>query len=143
LVQKIKSHQKLYAILILMDESKLILDVLDVGPEPMGDASLPRPQGQAQMDIYDLGSEHPYELKALQRIEAFSKCADALYREQWKIPPRLKAETHYDFPAEHFVFPFVSKPKVIGHGSYGQVYEVEIARGHLEFSQGHNEVNRS
>lgn len=128
--------KKLYALLILMDESKLILKLLDQAP-PVDDGRL---WGLVRLDPEDPGSEPPYAFKSLQQIDVLSGCADALYKQQWKIPPLLTAETHHSFPVEHFVFPFASKPEKISNGSYGVIYGVEIAKGHLELPQGHHEV---
>lgn len=51
-------------------------------------------------------------------------------REQWSVPPVLGREEHIQFP-RGAVLPFLSKESV-SHGSFGIVYKVKIADGHLD-----------
>jgi hypothetical protein len=50
-------------------------------------------------------------------------------KEQWTIPPILSAERHLDFPLGT-ILPFLGK-KFADHGSFGRLYKVRVAEGHL------------
>jgi len=56
--------------------------------------------------------------------------AKCVYSEQWTIPPVLKRGKHLQFP-EGVILPFLSK-RCVSYGSFGIVYRVEIADGHLD-----------
>ncbi|KAH8626784.1 SPS1,serine threonine protein kinase [Alternaria alternata] len=119
--QTIKLHQqKLYAILLLMDKSHCLLSdkakaVTDRSlfeiPEP-GLASLPCP------------------LATLEASPLFHDFAHSFYEKQFVFPPSLPASRTEVYPP-NFIFPFASRPKRIGGGSFGEVFRVEIPNGIL------------
>jgi hypothetical protein len=51
-------------------------------------------------------------------------------KEQWTIPPVLDGESHMEFPSG-VALPFLQK-KFVDHGTFGMVYKVRIAEGHLQ-----------
>lgn len=62
-------------------------------------------------------------------------------KEQWTIPPILKEGEHLELPLGT-ILPFLEM-KYIEHGSFGAVYKVRVAEGHLErASLGYTAVRR-
>lgn len=51
-------------------------------------------------------------------------------KEQWTVPPVLGGEKHLGFPLGT-VLPFL-QTKYVDHGTFGIVYKVRIAEGHLQ-----------
>lgn len=67
--------------------------------------------------------------------------SDVLYDGQWRIPPRLSRTHHQFFPVKDFIFPFTSVPSHIGQGTFGDVYKIDIAEGHIEYKKGYTSVS--
>ena len=113
-----KSGMKLYAILILLDESRRIKDLFTRPKPPVVDDVL-------------LFQEDFCTEKDLQKIGLWD-IKESFYRAQWIFPPLLTGKSLQKFDPTSFIFPFTSKRKKVGHGSFGVVFKVEIAKGHMK-----------
>lgn len=140
LTDKIRTQgRRLYATLLLMDESQLIIKLLELN-DPIDDSVFSAAMLSKERKYRDTGM--PNTLRSLKQVDELSDVADTLYETQWIIPPSLPPDSHLSFPVEHFVFPFLSQPKKISNGSYGVVYGVEVAKGHVELPKGYGAVRR-
>ena len=115
--------RKLYAILILLEESGRIRNLIERA-FVTDDVIFTEPRK-------GFGAHCTRE--CLSHVDGLSDIANKFYETQWIFPPFLSADSHQHFPPTLFVFPFTSKPSAISGGSYGTVYEIEIAKGYLEF----------
>ena len=112
------SGSKMYGILVLLDKTELIEKLMS-GEDPVTDERLFGGEGKRTK---------PYcEMKELNQIPGLCGIAKQFYDKQWVFPPTLSSEDDQLFPPESFVFPFHSYPVNIGQGSYGGIFEVEIA----------------
>ncbi|EDU46300.1 hypothetical protein PtrSN002B_010278 [Pyrenophora tritici-repentis] len=121
LAQFIKQNQqKLYAILLLMDESHhLSLN----NARAFTDESL--------FDIPEPGlASLPCDLATLETLPLFRGFASAFYEKQFVFPPGLPTGRTISHPP-HFIFPFANERERVGYGSFGEVYKVEIPSGFL------------
>jgi hypothetical protein len=122
-----KDQQKLYAILLLMDKSdrltsskaRAYTDKFLFPTAQPGHASLPCPSSK---------------LEKLKNSALFHGIASAFYEKQFVFPPSLSTTTTETYPL-CFTFPFASQRDLIGHGSYGDVFKVEIPNGFLQSNQ--------
>lgn len=114
---------KLYCVLLLLDQSQLIVVLLHANP-PITD------------DIFDKmhGDFGPYcSLEFLQNCPDLHHIAEDVFKHQWCIPPIFQPEAHGKYEAAWDLrFPFLTEPKRIGGGSFGEVFEVQVADEHLE-----------
>ncbi|CAN9166884.1 unnamed protein product [Alternaria alternata] len=119
--QFIKQHQqKLYAILLLMDNSHYLLSSK---AKAVTDRKL--------FEIPESGlASLPCPLPTLEAFSLFHGFSDAFYKMQFVFPPSLPASRTVLYPPD-FIFPFASKPERVGEGSFGEVSTVEIASGIL------------
>ncbi|KAF2477455.1 uncharacterized protein BDR25DRAFT_364267 [Lindgomyces ingoldianus] len=115
------SSKKLYAILLYSGRSEWIVAAYRCQPR-IDDRIFSRKHG----------AEAPQCLLEDLLKTALEDIAEYVVMNQWIIPPVLTPDTHRKFSSKHFRFPFVRKPKEVGHGSGGVVCQVEIAPGHLE-----------
>jgi hypothetical protein len=101
--------RKLFAVLVLAELEKSILDVIVV-------------RGITD-NVFDASGLNAIPwLESSDETRRFSK-------EQWTVPPILKGEKHLEFPFGT-VLPFLEK-KCVDHGTFGVVYKVKVAEGHL------------
>jgi hypothetical protein len=115
-----ENQQKLYAILLLMDQSHHLIsdkaraftDKYLFAIQKPGLASLPCP------------------LSTLETLPLFRGFASAFYEQQYVFPPSLSTPETVKHPL-HFKFPFANERERVGNGSFGEVYGVEIPRGFL------------
>ncbi|KAF1841329.1 uncharacterized protein K460DRAFT_408803 [Cucurbitaria berberidis CBS 394.84] len=115
---------KLYAILLLVNQSQVILSLYK-RDHPVTD------------DIFEELSEgdKPYcSLEQLKASKDLCDFADDFFQTQWYIPPVLRRDREPQFPVTSFRFPFIGKPDPVGHGGYAQVYKVRVAHGHLKLT---------
>lgn len=124
--------RKSYAILILADNTHLI-EEFNLQSVEQDDHTLFRQPF--------LSREH-YEEYSFPWNPRNSILAKVLDENQWFIPPQLSSHVHQTFPARHFRFPFVNQPTRIGHGGFGNVFQVEIADGHIEYTAEYNSVRK-
>jgi hypothetical protein len=61
---------------------------------------------------------------------------------QWVVPPQLVSDIHQWFPAQNFIFPIEEMPEFQDSGSYGAIWKVNIAKGHLEYPNGIEKVSQ-
>jgi len=125
LVSKIQyCGQKLYAILVMLDEPGIIRELLYGKPE-VDDRML---FGKNESGYHKLCSE-----ATLRRIPHLKGIAKEFYRVQSHFPPKLYLEkTVQEFDPLYCVMPFVQKGHAIGHGSFGIVFETEIEEEFLK-----------
>jgi hypothetical protein len=103
----IARSRKLIGILILLDLEIHIEDILGMG---ICDEIFPVKQG----NIFFLeNDDDKYRF----------------YLEQWAVPLAFSPEHHMNLPREA-ILPFLSKTRV-NHGTFGIVYKVRVADGHL------------
>ena len=127
------SGRKLFAILVLVDQpwhtAKLLL-----ADTKIDDDYLFGPK---------IGGKMTYcALETFQSITELSPIAEECYKKQWHFPPRLSSDDIQSFPANLFMFPFVSvRPEPISHGSFGVVMEAEVAPGYITFPKGLDPVS--
>jgi hypothetical protein len=127
--QKIRDHQKqLYAILLLMGESRRIHSVIFSEVNSIKDEFLFRP-------TTTVPSLQWYTKERLDRLTFFDGIADTFYRKQWIFPPSLLTTETLEFPEKHFVFPFESAPELLGSGLHGDVYKVTVSSHFLQIRQ--------
>ncbi|KAH8725182.1 kinase-like domain-containing protein [Phaeosphaeriaceae sp. PMI808] len=115
---------KLYAILILLEQSHRISPLLKGSPL-INDNSL---FGARQTGI----ASSTCSLDKLKGFASLKDIADEFYEKQWIFPPSLMGEVTFDFHAKYFRFPFTSEPQKLGGGSYGEVFAVDLPRGYLD-----------
>jgi hypothetical protein len=109
LLQKIvPGSRKLFAVLVLAELEKSILDIIIV-------------RGIAD-DVFPAYDSDAIPLGSSDERRRFLK-------EQWAIPPILGRERHLEFPSGT-ILPFLQK-KFVDHGTFGVVYKVRVAEGHL------------
>ncbi|KAJ4299795.1 hypothetical protein N0V90_005041 [Kalmusia sp. IMI 367209] len=127
-----KRFKKTFALLLYTDRTDAIRKIRDYSEELSDDVLFSTP----------LLSSRPYdpELFPWDPQDSMKDVRDSLIRTQWIIPPRLVSHTHQRFPVKDFIFPFEDRPEGINHGSYGTVYKVKIAEGHLEFIDGFDQA---
>jgi hypothetical protein len=110
LLQKIVSgSRKLFAVLVLAELEKSILDIIIV-------------RGITDDVFPAYGSDAIPPLESSEERRRFLK-------EQWAIPPILGGKRHLEFPSGT-VLPFLQK-KYVDHGTFGVVYKLRVAEGHL------------
>ncbi|KAF2465668.1 uncharacterized protein BDR25DRAFT_345891 [Lindgomyces ingoldianus] len=114
---------KLYCVLLLLDRSQLIVALSHANP-PITD------------DIFDKmhGDFGPYcSLEFLQNCPDLHHIAEDVFKHQWCIPPIFRPEAHGKYEAAWDLrFPFLTEPKRIGGGSFGEVFKVQVADEHLD-----------
>jgi hypothetical protein len=118
----LKSAPKLYALLILIGQSQRIIQIF-LEPHPTTD------------DMFEKQNAHDLHYCSVEYLETkahFVGIADALAQKQWLIPPILYRDATPKFPKHSFRFPFELDLGEEGGGSFGQVYRVKIANGHLK-----------
>lgn len=115
LQQIASSAPKLFAILILLEQETAITEYLSKG---FCDKDFPiLDKAQIPDFVYDENKQ-------------------ALYEKQWCIPIVLHQSQHLDLPTE-FKPPFLEN-SYKNHGSFGSVFKVRVANGHLPH---HNSVS--
>jgi hypothetical protein len=131
LAETIKVHHKrLYAILLLMDESSRIHGIPEGEIDLIRDDYLFAPiKGKLTMESYTQ--------EKLEDLAFFRGITNEFYKKQWMFPPRFSTTETLEFPVEYFIFPFTSNRKSIGGGYHGDVYEVAISSGILHSPLGH------
>ena len=138
-----------------------VQQLLGLSPEPTGGdferalaKSLPRARKLlAVLVLAELESYIPliitqgitddiFPIESLQTIPPLDSKEEAmLFKEQWSIPPVLQSEKHLQLP-EGALLPFLQK-KLVDSGSFGIVYRVKLAKGHLDSRwSGQSEVCR-
>jgi len=117
-----KRAKRVYAILILLDESSRILEFKEGGVD---DARL---FGVSEDDF----SKCFCTKEKLREIPQLEGLVDKFYEMQWVFPPTLSSTETLFFDAKFFRFPFTTEPKWIGCGAIGHVYEVEIGPGYIK-----------
>jgi hypothetical protein len=118
----LKSAPKLYALLILVGESQRIIKIF-LEPHPTTDHIFEK------QNAHDL---HYCSVEYLETKAHFDGIAHALAQKQWLIPPVLCRDVTPKFPKHSFRFPFEFDLGEEGGGSFGQVYRVKVANGHLK-----------
>jgi hypothetical protein len=126
-----KYRRKIFAILIIEELTERISDLPD-DDRSLDDEALFNAPFQASV---------PYSQDSFPWASFTTDISDVLYRGQWCIPPRLSRTHHQFFPVQEFVFPFTSVPSHIGQGTFGDVYRIDIADGHIEYGQGFDSVS--
>lgn len=114
---------KLFAILALIGQPDLIVDFFNKTP-PFNDSRLFNEE-QELRGAYCL-------LEELEAIIGIQNIAKQVFELQWCFTKRLTDDITPVFPPEHFRFPFQSKPRHQGNGSYGSVFSVTIAERCLD-----------
>lgn len=125
LAQFIKDKgKKLYAVLILLDQSPLIRPLFERTPQVTDSFLFETPRsGFASL---------PCPMEKLKSIKHLADIADDFYQKQFVFPPSLTADETQDFHPRFFMFPFSSKPQRLNNGAYGEVYAVNLPKGYLE-----------
>ncbi|KAF2007560.1 hypothetical protein P154DRAFT_517239 [Amniculicola lignicola CBS 123094] len=116
---------KVYAVLILIDQSDRICDLMDQKP-PIDDNYL----FQSSNGTVRFCSS----LENLRKTPILREFAEEFYKMQWALPQSLTAHGLPEF-GKDFIFPFASPRKFLGGGSYGEVCEVTIPAEYLEMLQ--------
>jgi hypothetical protein len=115
------SASKLYTILLLIGESHRIVKIF----------SDDRPPDDG-MFVQKYAHEQPYcSSDYLNQNQHFQDIAEKFFQKQWCIPPVLRPDNTPKFPLADFRFPFETKPRRLGGGAGGQVWQVKISSGHL------------
>jgi len=122
------SGGKLYAILILLDETHKIFILMDK-EQPVNDSTL-----------FGNNKERSCNQDELSKIPQLRDIAPEFYKKQWIIPPVLCSNEEPEFPIESFIFPFSNDPAYHNRGSYGLIFTTEIASGHLRSSYKYQTV---
>jgi hypothetical protein len=105
----VPSSRKLFAVLVLAGLEKWILDFFVV--RRITDKIFPASDSDVMPSPGTAEERHRF------------------LKEQWTIPPILSAERHLNFPLGT-ILPFLGK-KFADHGSFGRLYKVRVAEGHL------------
>ncbi len=105
----VPSARKLFTVLVLARLEKFILQFLVV--RGITDTIFPASDVD---DVLSLGSTEERR---------------RFLKEQWTVPPILSAERHFEFPLG-MILPFLEK-KYVDNGSFGVIYKVKVAEGHL------------
>jgi len=110
-------YRKLYTILLMIQKSELIIKLWDNNKELLWERFRDLEVSYYREDQF---SDEP----------TFRDVAKQLYDTQWLVPPILSSE-HQNYSCASFRFPFADEPYMRGFGSWGIVYRVKIADGHL------------
>ncbi|KAF2656071.1 hypothetical protein K491DRAFT_757864 [Lophiostoma macrostomum CBS 122681] len=129
---RLKSR-KLYAILILLDESERISTLVAAGIDDESLFGTPKP-GYASSVC---------SLENLNKLILFEDYAQPFFEKQWVFPPSLLGNETVQFPSKQFVFPFLNVPRFLGKGGFGEVVVVDLPRGYLEALGDDNEQGES
>jgi hypothetical protein len=117
-----QSAGKLYALLILIGQSQRIIQIF-------------REQHPATDQIFEQQNPHDLHYCSVEYLSTkryFDGIAELLAEKQWLIPPILRRDTTPKFPKHSFRFPFEFGFGNEGGGSFGEVYRVKVADGHLK-----------
>jgi hypothetical protein len=116
------SATKLYAVLVLLEQSKRIIQLFRCNP-------------RITDKIFEQSDDKygPYcHMTYLQNCKYLEDVATEFFDMQWCIPPKFDDQKHQRFPETHLRFPFTSKPERLPEqGSWGVVSRVTLAGGHL------------
>jgi hypothetical protein len=135
LAERIKVHHKrLYAILLLMDESSRIHGIPEGEIDLIRDDCLFAP-------IKSKLTMKSYTQEKLKDLAFFRGITDEFYKKQWVFPPTLSTTETLEFPPEHFIFPFISDRRWIAGGYHGDVHEVAVLSEFLHWPLG-NQTTR-
>jgi hypothetical protein len=129
------SAQRLYAILLLMDQSPRIIPLLSYDP-PVDDKFLFGSPDDPKDNLITFCSLKRLLLSPLEDI------AEEFYNKQWHCPPQLSDSITHEFPPDLYIYPFTGPPINIGGGGYGAVQKVDIAKGYLEHPNAYQNVNK-
>lgn len=129
-----ESATKLYGVLLLIERPELIVKLHATRP----------PVTDKIFECKDTEGNGLYcPRKELEESEILRDVAEQVFKEQWRIPPVFRRDAHFKYGTHCFKdiqFPFPKEPRGIGHGSFGTVYKVQIAGGHL-IADNYSEVS--
>lgn len=130
--------KKTYALLLLVEEAKYIREICEYRIDGKGlndDILFDAPF--LSSETYD-PKQFPWRPQGASR-----RISEVLAQKQWLVPPQLVSHTHQRFPVQDFIFPFEEEPSNFQHGSFGSLFKVKFAKGHLEYPDGFDQVSRN